>query len=74
MKSAVTANRTTRSGALRMTIPPIQSANLMSGEWSQKGDTSLGDRILLVDATDDINAGATIPPSASGDGVLLLAD
>ena len=35
---------------------------------------SLGDRVLLVDATDDINAGATIPPTASGDGVLLLAD
>ena len=46
----------------------------MSGEWSQKGDTSLGDRVLLVDATDDINAGATIPPTASGEGVLLLAD
>ena len=46
----------------------------MSGEWSQKGDTSLGDRILLVDATDDINSGAPIPPSASGGGVLLLAD
>ena len=46
----------------------------MSGEWSQKGDTSLGDRILLVDATDDINSGAQIPPCASGEGVLLLAD
>ena len=57
-----------------MIIPPIQPANLMSGEWSQKGDTSLGDRILLVDATDDINSGAPIPPSASGEGVLLLAD
>jgi len=60
--------------ALRMIILPIQPANLMSGEWSQKGDTSLGDRILLVDATDDINSGAPIPPSASGEGVLLLAD
>ena len=57
-----------------MIIPPIQPANLMSGEWSQKGDTSLGDRILLVDATDDIHSGAAIPPSASGEGVLLLAD
>ena len=57
-----------------MIIPPIQSANLMSGRWSQKGDTSSGDRINLIDATDGINDGLPIPPSASGDGVLLLAD
>ena len=57
-----------------MIIPPIQPANLMSGEWSQKGDTSPGQRILLVDATDDINSGASIPPIANGEGVLLLAD
>jgi len=46
----------------------------MSGKWSQKGDTSPGQRILLVDATDDINSGASIPPIANGEGVLLLAD
>ena len=57
-----------------MIIPPIQSANLMSGKWSQKGDTSSGGRINLVDATDGIKNGGQIPPSASGDGVLLLAD
>ena len=57
-----------------MIIPPIQSANLMSGKWSQKGDTSSGDRINLVDATDGIKNGGQIPPSASEDGVLLLAD
>ncbi len=57
-----------------MIIPPIQSANLMSGKWSQKGDTSSGARINLVDATDGIKNGGQIPPSASGDGVLLLAD
>ena len=57
-----------------MIIPPIQSANLMSGKWSQKGDTSSGDRINLVDATDGIKNGGQIPPNASGDGVLLLAD
>ena len=57
-----------------MIIPPIQSANLMSGKWSQKGDTSSGGRINLVDATDGIKNGGKIPPSASGDGVLLLAD
>ena len=59
---------------LPMIMTPVLSAFLMSGEWSQKGDTSLGDRIGLVDATDAIAAGASIPPSASGDGVLLLAD
>ena len=57
-----------------MIMTPIQSAFSMSGEWSQKGDTSLGDRLLLVDATDGIASGATVPDSASGDGVLLLAD
>ena len=46
----------------------------MSGEWSQKGDTSLGDRVLLSDATDGIASGSTIPQNASGEGVLLLAD
>ena len=46
----------------------------MSGEWSQKGDTSLGDRVLLSDATDGISSGSTIPQNASGEGVLLLAD
>ena len=60
--------------SLPMIIPPIQSANLMSGKWSQKGDTSSGDRINLVDATDGIKNGGQIPPNASGDGVLLLAD
>jgi len=59
---------------LPMIIPPIQSANLMSGKWSQKGDTSSGDRINLVDASDGIKNGGQIPPIASGDGVLLLAD
>ncbi len=57
-----------------MIIPPIQSANLMSGKWSQKGDTSSGDRIRLVDATDGIKDGGEIPSLASGEGVLLLAD
>ncbi|MEL0101611.1 MAG: carbamoyl-phosphate synthase domain-containing protein, partial [Euryarchaeota archaeon] len=46
----------------------------MSGVWSQKGDTSLGDKISLVDATDGIARGEQIPQSASGDGILLLAD
>ncbi|MBT4981601.1 MAG: hypothetical protein HOM85_00880, partial [Euryarchaeota archaeon] len=46
----------------------------MSGEWSQKGDTSPGDRLRLVDATDGIVEGGIIPESASGQGVLLLAD
>ena len=46
----------------------------MSGKWSQKGDTSSGDRVNLLDATDGIKNGGRIPPSASGDGVLLLAD
>ena len=62
------------SSSLRMIIPPIQSAFLMSGKWSQKGDTLPGERIQLVDATDDIASGVPIPPTASGDGVLLLAD
>ena len=57
-----------------MIIPPIQSANLMSGDWSQKGDTSLGDNIALFDATDGIASGGEIPDQASGTGVLLLAD
>ena len=55
-------------------MTPIESAKLMSGVWSQKGDTSLGDKISLVDATDGIARGDQIPQSASGDGILLLAD
>jgi len=55
-------------------MTPIESAKLMSGVWSQKGDTSLGDKISLVDATDGIAHGGEIPESASGEGVLLLAD
>ena len=55
-------------------MTPIESAKVMSGVWSQKGDTSLGDKILLVDATDGITNGGIIPESASGEGVLLLAD
>ena len=46
----------------------------MSGDWSQKGDTSLGDNIALFDATDGIASGGEIPDQASGTGVLLLAD
>ena len=53
-------------------MTPIESAKLMSGVWSQKGDTSLGDKISLVDATDGIVQGREIPQSASGEGVLLL--
>ena len=60
--------------SLPMIMTPVQSAFLMSGDWSQKGDTSLGERISLVDATDAIFDGGKIPPCASGDGVLLLAD
>ena len=55
-------------------MTPLESAKLMSGVWSQKGDTSLGDKISLVDATDGIARGEQIPQSASGDGILLLAD
>ena len=44
------------------------------GEVVSEGDTSSGDRINLVDATDGIKHGGQIPPSASGEGVLLLAD
>ena len=46
----------------------------MSAAWSQKGDTSPGDRIALSDATDGLASGGPIPDCASGDGVLLLAD
>ena len=55
-------------------MTPIQSANLMSGVWSQKGDTSLGDQINLIDAADGLISIPDIPEVASGDGVLLLAD
>ena len=34
----------------------------------------MGDKISLIDATDGIANGGIIPESASGDGVLLLAD
>ena len=57
-----------------MIMAPVHPAILMSGDWSQKGDTSLGERIGLVDATDGILHGGEIPPLASGNGVLLLAD
>lgn len=52
----------------------IKRPSPMSGAWSQKGDTSRGDRLLLPDATDGLVAGESIPPSATGQGVLLLAD
>ena len=54
------------SWPLPMTMTPIQSAFSMSGEWSQKGDTSPGDRLLLVDATDELVSGAVIPENVSG--------
>ena len=57
-----------------MIMAPVHPAILMSGDWSQKGDTSLGERIGLVDATDGILHGGEIPALASGNGVLLLAD
>lgn len=60
--------------SLPMNITPIQAANLMSGAWSQKGDTSAGLRLQLADATDLLQSGNEIPQSASGKGVLLLAD
>ena len=57
-----------------MNITPIHAANLMSSAWSQKGDTSAGLALRLEDATDLLQNANSIPQSASGAGVLLLAD
>jgi carbamoyl-phosphate synthase small subunit len=57
-----------------MTMTPIHAAIVMSAAWSQKGDTSLGARLSLPDATDIISQVTQKPISAEGDGVLLLAD
>ena len=57
-----------------MIMGGIKGPSPMSGAWSQKGDTSRGDRLLLPDATDGLVAGESIPVSATGEGVLLLAD
>lgn len=57
-----------------MTMTPIHAAFPMSGAWSQKGDTSLGAKIMLRDATDSVSQINNSPTMATGDGVLLLAD
>jgi carbamoyl-phosphate synthase small subunit len=57
-----------------MIMTPINSAKAMSAAWSQKRDTLGGDNIVFPDATDEIISGGEIPDSASGKGVLLMAD
>ena len=55
-------------------MTPIHAAIVMSAAWSQKGDTSLGARLSLPDATDIISQVNQKPVSAEVEGVLLLAD